>query len=568
MKKISKIMVFLFISVFAFEGCSNLLDVDSNRLVSSDGYKMTGANDTLYSMFGIFSQLEKIADSYVLLGELRGDLMDVSPKSNLYLKEINDFNISSTNPYANNIKDYYSVINNCNYVIHNIDTSVVRGGIKVMYKEYAACKAIRAWTYMQIALNFGSAIYYDKPVLTVQDAENVQKTTPLTITELAPILINDINPWIDTPNPTLAVIYSQDLNKSFFPIRFVLGDLYLWTGQYENAANEYRDLMVKNSYTISNNIVDAREVSNVGTGAFTGGLSWYYFDVNSNEDITSIAATNQYGYKFHLDSLTLNREIVPSAVSVTNWQTQPYHYYNRGTLVKLDTVGDLRLYSSVSVEQKFVFTDGTTSINKQGPIKNITPTSTNYILKYLMINPEVNTNKTSKQIMPYRVPLLYLRYAEAVNRLGKPNLAMVVLKYGLNNSNIQKYVPASEKVSLPNYMNFPDAQFDYSVKNADGTTISYTNVGIHMRGCGTTNEDNTFYIIPKLPSQQDSVLYVEDLIQKESALETAFLGNRFQDLMRIAIRRDDNAYLANIVSAKNSAIKGKLMDRANWYLKK
>ena len=174
--------------------------------------------------------------------------------------------------------------------------------------------------------------------------------------------------------------------------------------------------------------------------------------------------------------------------------------------------------------------------------------------------------------MPYRVPLLYLRYAEAVNRLGKPNLAMVVLKYGLNNSNIQRYVPASEKVSLPNYMNFPDALFDYSVKNADGTTTRYTNVGIHMRGCGTTNEDNTFYIIPKqavlTALNTDSVTYVENLIVQESALETAFLGNRFQDLMRIAIRRDDNAYLANIVSAKNSAIKGKLMDRANWYLKK
>jgi len=555
-------MVFLFISVFAFEGCSNLLDVDSNRLVSPDGYKMTGANDTLYSMFGIFSQLEKIADSYVLLGELRGDLMDVSPKSNLYLKEINDFNISSTNPYANNIKDYYSVINNCNYVIHNIDTSVVRGGIKVMYKEYAACKAIRAWTYMQIALNFGSAIYYDKPILTVLDAENVQKITPLTITELAPILINDINPWKDTPNPSLDFIYSQDLNKSFFPIRFVLGDLYLWTGQYENAANEYRDLMFKNSYTISNNIVDARVIYN---GAFTGGFNWFYFDVNSNEDITSIAATNQYGYKFHLDSLTLNREIVPSAVSVTNWQKQQYHYYNRGTLVKLDTVGDLRLYSSVSVEQKFVYIDGTTSINKQGPIKNITPTSTNYILKYLMVNPEANTNKTSKQIMPYRVPLLYLRYAEAVNRLGKPNLAMVVLKYGLNSSNIQKYVPSSEQDSLSNYMNFPNEIFDY-VDNV--TKIRYTNTGIHMRGCGTTNEDNTFYIIPKLPLQQDSVLYVEDLIQKESALETAFLGNRFQDLMRIAIRRDDNAYLANIVLAKNKSINTDLTNRANWYLKK
>ncbi len=557
MKKISKIMVFLFISVFAFEGCSNLLDVDSNRLVLPDGYNMTGANDTLYSMFGIFTQMEKLADSYVLLGELRGDLMNVTPTSNLYLKEINNFDISSSNPYANNINDYYSVINNCNYVIHNIDTSVVRGGIKVMYKEYAACKAIRAWTYMQIALNFGSAIYYDKPILTVQDAESIQKLTPMTITELAPVLINDINPWKDTPNPSLGFIYSQNLDKSYFPIRFILGDLYLWTGQYENAANEYRDLMFTNNYIIRSSWRDSRQVINKAFSDATPTV--YFFDASPGEDITNIAATNEYGYKFHLDSLTINHMIVPSAVSITNWQNQMYYYSS--TLATLTTQGDLRLYSSVSTLENYVTVNGNAATSKYGYL-NITPTSTNYILKYLVINMESTTNKTNKQIEPYRVPLLYLRYAEAVNRIGKPNLAMAVLKNGLRSTTINniKIVPQNElSTPLPNYMDFNDARFA-------------ANSGIRMRGCGDVDKDSTFYIIPKLDALQDSVLYVEDLIQQELALETAFLGNRFQDLMRIAIRRDDNAYLANLVSAKytdnKEAIKTKLMDRTNWYLKK
>jgi hypothetical protein len=555
MKKISKIIVFLLLTVFTFEGCSNLLDVDSNRLVFPDGYQMNAANDTLYSMFGIFSQMEKLADSYVLLGELRGDLMSVTPTSNLYLQEISNFdNSDSSNPYTNNIKDYYSVINNCNYVIHNIDTSVVRGGVKVMYKEYAACKAIRAWTYMQIALNFGSAIYYDKPILTVQDAENIQKITPLTLTELAPVLIDDINPWKKTPTPSLGFIYSQNLKNSFFPIRFILGDLYLWTGQYENAANEYRDLMFENNYIVSSSYKDSREVIN---NAFTAKLpTVYFFDGISNEEITNIAATNQYGYKFQLDSLTINHMIAPSTVSITNWQNQMYYHS-----FTLETLGDLRLYSSVSSLQQLVTVNGNTSTTKYGNT-NITTTSTNYLLKYLEINQEMTTNKTNKQIKPYRVPLLYLHYAEAVNRIGKPNLALAVIKNGLNSVtlNDKKIIPQRElSTPLPNYMNFTDNRFD-------------TNIGIRMRGCGNVNQDSTFYIIPKLDALQDSVLYVENLIQQELALETAFLGNRFQDLMRIAIRRDDNSYLANIVSAKyinnKEAIKTKLMDRANWYLKK
>ena len=85
------------------------------------------------------------------------------------LQEIDNFDISNDNPY-NNVQDYYSVINNCNYLINNIDTSVIARAEKVLLKEYAAMKAIRAWTYMQLALNYGKAKYYKNPILTVDDA--------------------------------------------------------------------------------------------------------------------------------------------------------------------------------------------------------------------------------------------------------------------------------------------------------------------------------------------------------------------------------------------------------------
>ena len=168
--------------------------------------------------------------------------------------------------------------------------------------------------------------------------------------------------------------------------------------------------------------------------------------------------------------------------------------------------------------------------------------------------------------MVYRAGLLYLRYAEAVNRLGKPNLAMAALKYGLNKVTLtnKKYVPEIETgAAIPPYMDFTDVRFDY-------------NMGVHMRGCGNVNVDTTYYRIPDFAAstqpKQDSVIYVEDLIEKELALETAFEGNRFHDLMRIAIRRNSESYLADKISAKyapaqQSAIKNKLMQRTNWYLK-
>jgi starch-binding outer membrane protein, SusD/RagB family len=563
MKKFNKIILFLILSAFSLVGCNDMLDVDSNRIVTPGQYTMDAANDTLYSMFAVYAQLQKIADSYVLLGELRGDLMDVSSTSDLALKEINNFDISANNKYANNIKDYYSVINNCNYIIHNIDTSLVKASVKVMQKEYAACKAIRAWTYMQIALNYGSAIYYDKPILSVQDGEEMQNSTPLTLAELAPILIADILPFKDVMKPKLGTIFRDNLDDTFFPIRFILGDLYLWTGQYENAANEYHDLIVKNRYALySRNQYEV--INHVFTGNWTSNLSF----LNSSDIITNIAATNQYGQTFDLDSLTLNRMIIPSDLSIANWKKQMYYAeYNRTTKIHLTKFGDLRIadYVITSNAPKLSYSNNSYAYSGFLAFDSTATTLNKYLGKYFDLNLPAKDKKTNKTIVPYRVPLLYLRYAEAVNRLGKPNLALAVLKNGLNSATLANggIIPASEiGSSLPNYMDF--SMFNF-------------NIGVRMRGCGNVDVDSVFYKIPgqvKLEAMNsDSIKYVEDLIVNELALESAFEGNRFHDLMRVAIRRNDNFYLANIVAAKHTAnkeaIKSKLsLSREYWYLKK
>ena len=65
---------------------------------------------------------------------------------------------------------------------------------------------------------------------------------------------------------------------------------------------------------------------------------------------------------------------------------------------------------------------------------------------------------------------------------------------------------------------------------------------------------------------------VEDLIVEERALELAYEGHRWFDLMRIARHRDDPEYLADKVAAKFSneqkreEVKNRLMDMNNWYL--
>lgn len=549
MKKICNLLICLFVSSIFLVSCDDLLGVDSKRLTTEEDNRNT-PNNSLYSTFGILSQVQKLADSYVLLGELRGDLLTTNESSDLSLKEINNFNITSNNRYVN-ISNYYAVINNCNYVLQNLDSSLVEEGQKLNLGQFAAVKSIRAWTYMQIALNFKTTKYYENAILTVEDSKKIYPEYD--IEALADILIADLLPLKDVEFLDLGYIGSYNTSLSYFPIRFLLGDLYLLKSDYLNAATQYHDLMYKNRLTVNKVFTSSWAVVNNTIGT-TLTINWISsFVPGSPEVLSTITCPTEYGQQFDLDSLNFQNKIEPSDVAMQNWGKQTY-FLNEAS----NSQGDTRQIGSIWWKSKSSGTiSAPTTYNSNDELSSL---YTPFVLKYMLYK---------QNVVIYRSSLLYLRYAEAVNRLNKPNLAFAVLKYGLNSTNIinPKIIPVKEKDSISSpssYMYFADSRF-------------IDNVGIRMRGLGNADKDTTFYTLPKKDTMLDSVLYVENLIQEELALETAFEGNRFHDLVRIALRRIKNgegteAYLADLVSKKHvgneAAIKTKLMNIDNWYIKK
>lgn len=583
---INKILLWSF-SLVVLVGCENMLQVDSDQMVRVDQHDMS--SDSLYSLFGILAELQKIADSYVIMGELRGDLLEIDENADMYLKEIYNFdNYSVDNPYVGKRSDYYTIINNCNYMINNIDTAKVIKAEKPFLKAGAAATAIKAWAYMQLVLNYGDAIYFDKPVLSIKESENIP--APIQMGELFPILINELLPYKDVEPYRVGTFGGfQRSELLFFSVPVILGDLYLWLGENENAANVYRDLIYRNSYTITDTYVNRREV--VGTGEtmeftdhITSNWQMIFMSKASPEFITTLAVSNEYEYLSRLDSLfvnyqlgtdegylvtsaSINTPLRPTQVAINYFDSTLYfHNYtdNKGTTY-LTEYGDLRAngtFGNVMMSSSF-----SSDLDLDDYI---------YVSKYITINRGGNIDfgysniqeqaREANVIVPYRIPTIYLRYAEAVNRLGKPNLAMAVLKHGLKNQTLMNRQILKESDvpdPLPNYMDFKDVRFN-------------ENVGIHTRGAGYTERDTTFYVIkidkPE-PTLMDSILFVEDLIQKEAVLELSYEGNRYHDLMRFAMFRDDNSYLADKVAAKftdsalRESVRTKLNDRSNWYVK-
>ena len=193
-KKLIYTMTFLLGGTFLFSSCKDMLQVDSNR-VEYELDPLT-LNDSVYSVLGILKSVQGVGDRQVLINELRGDLVTVNEaKAVIDVQELSRsvFNLE-TNKYLD-VKDYYSIINNCNIYLARVDTTLEKNNIKLMLPEYVAVKSVRAWTYLQLAINYNNAPYFTEPILTHSGAEDVLSKPMLTREDIINNVIADILPY-------------------------------------------------------------------------------------------------------------------------------------------------------------------------------------------------------------------------------------------------------------------------------------------------------------------------------------------------------------------------------------
>ena len=199
--KVYKIVVagvisFLFpLSSFLFTSCADFFDQESEHVVFTDQDHLNNATDSIYSVIGILNKLQAIGDRTILLGEVRGDLVDLTTEANSDLRDMALFNMGDDNRY-NNPTDYYAIINNCNYFIAKADTALKNNRNDYIFmKEFAAVKAIRAWTYLQLVLNYGSVPFVTEPILSKLEAE--QNYPKYDLQAVCEYFINDLMPLTD-----------------------------------------------------------------------------------------------------------------------------------------------------------------------------------------------------------------------------------------------------------------------------------------------------------------------------------------------------------------------------------
>ena len=158
--------------------CDDMLDYNQNRVITNFD-KLTAA-DSVYSVLGILKAVQGVADRQVLLGEMRADLISLNPgKAVLDIQELSNFTYGTDNKYVD-ASDYYRIINNCNLFLARVDTSIYRNNRSLFLPEMVAVKSVRAWTYLQLAINYGAVPYYTQPILSHSQATEVMRQPRLT----------------------------------------------------------------------------------------------------------------------------------------------------------------------------------------------------------------------------------------------------------------------------------------------------------------------------------------------------------------------------------------------------
>lgn len=556
--------------------CSDFLYDDSDIVTYADKNHLTSDADTLWSVAGIMNKLQVVADRTILLGELRGDLVSVTPYADADIRDVASFNIGTDNRY-NDIADYYAIVNNCNYFLANADTALRNSRNETIFmKEYAAVKAYRAWTYLQLATIYGRVPLITEPILTKEQGEKDYKECD--IQEICRYFAADIAPYADMEMPSYGAIRNTDSRLFYFPIYILLGDLHLWAGNYREAAeNYYKYITTRNgknsSYPLSTASVrfspnDSHWMQTVDGWSY---IAFQTENSNGNAELItmipgdSIPSEGNYSQLRNLFNTTEQNEyresIVPSQSLYLLSAAQKYCHYSSGGEYVIapaglpeNRSGDLRLQAVFTqVDNANIMLNG----------KRVT----NYV---------TNAKYTTRNVHIYRRAMVYLRMAEALNRAGFPRFAFQILKRGVNNSVMESevipYYPADE--AWLRTFNFPDNM--YFLETTAGQTTENT-MGLHSRGCGYSAANTTYEMPTDDALSGDALLQyqiekVEDLIIDEEALEFAFEGHRFYDLMRVSMHRSDPAYLASRVARRNGTVDAALLQKLssmdNWYLEK
>lgn len=559
--------------------------------------------DSIFYAFGIAQAMQQLADQYVFQGEMRGDLVATTTATDKNLRELANFSATTANKY-DSAYVYYRVINNCNYYIAYRDTTLLTGATAVVMNEYAAVKAFRAWAYLQLAKNYGKVPFFTEPLTKISQIDG-GNFPEYGINEIVAALAPDLAQYSGYQVPHTGLNYDigstnwgqakQITTKQIFiPVDVVLGELYLEAGDYQNAAHYYTEYLTKimpaqtGYYRASTRALNFDERPSDYFGGLLGSArSWdAIFQMNGgNGDLISYIP-------MAVNRLKGTTTIVPFAFG--------YDYYAVDKANQCPMADDVQLqpsdyYVTLSDSTDYFYLVDTDIDHRTVSIANLGDNRLSNIAQEGEGDDSLKVwmNKYNQgNIILYRNTTIWLRLAEAFNRMGYYDAAFAILKDGMS-KNVLDYAPyLREETKTLLTTTYP------LLSEANLERLPVLSAGVHATGAGVVCDHNGQGYFPGMSpyqldtivglkmkeiaeqygaavgtTKEDTINAIEDLLSDEYALEMAFEGDRFGNLTRMARNKNRaGLYGTNFGSLwfskkleKNNPVKDLSVEQ-NWYL--
>jgi starch-binding outer membrane protein, SusD/RagB family len=610
-KKYLPILSLLLVPLLFFNSCKDFFEPDQEINITEDKLFDDWYEYRSVAM-GMYGLQQRLVEQLLILGELRGDLLTITENADAEMVEIYNFNPSRENKYTSptNFFKLISATNNFIKVLQHERPEVMdpKSPVTNYDRLYGEALCMRAWAYFNAVRIYGKVPFIHESLTSIAEIEDYLNSSDTYIDSVAIVYSKD-GYYNDT-------IYNQpiELEKKYFDQHLVidyftnelerkvkavgvnhyinnndiswevtiwnthamnalLGHMYLTDGDLAKAAHYFEKII----YLSSDNYRYQLDQS-------FANWSWrnIFSGIDSREHIYTLWFNKSYfqqnDFQMFFEPRNPHRYMLkPTRQAVLNWETiwdnytmsinqsQPwrtriinkgmpgdfwrgyglsYTYLRDGEPIpEMMIRGMLYLKSENDLRTASLITEGAdTVVWKYSWNKDVYDMDPNYII--------------------YRAAGIHLLLAEvytywAFDRNG------IILTFTSNAVNIvnngANYSAAGnrEQLGVRGRVGFGGATDGIRVGNINYVHDPFTNEVIDY-----IDLTGNFIGLQEL---------LEEKVIEEKARELAFEGERFYDLMRVAKRRNDPAFLAERVAAKYPAgqreqIYNLLLDENNWYI--